>query len=574
MTIERAIEKRRSRWKESEDIRQDDRFIDRFAYFALTDPDWREALRRDPYLLIEGVMQVVDKEGKVVPFFLNAAQRRVLDVIRREGIDRPFFLLKGRQQGMTTLLTAMQLCLCLTRRNFAGLTMADNTDNAETIFLDKAKTLLSRLPPSLVPHLKYNSRKELTFDRLGSTWRVATATSDAGRSRTLHFVHYSEVAFFKCDLVKLRRAMGQTVKKGLVVYETTANGFNQAKELWDSGTCVNIFVPWWETPEYVLEKTPPMDAWIGERVKRLLERGLSQSQCNWYAAKYRQLDKDGLRQEYPLSPEDAFVSSGECMFDKDALIDCLSRAKEGIRGRFAYTLRRDREGDRIEDIRFEQDEDGIVTLHRPPQVWEDEGGKTLEQFSIGGDTSGEGSDYYTAKVVSAFTRETVATMRVRLIDDDLYAAQLYCLGKTYHDALIAVEINFCPTPVKLLAKWGYDNLYARGDEDEGTTTKRLGFRTTSVTRPVILSRLKRLFRDDPSLDPDPETLREMLSFVRTAEGRWEAAYGAHDDLVMALAIAHHAAEGLDGKREERADGVDWIDEHFDLIPQGETDLWD
>ena len=45
-------------------------------------------------------------------------------------------------------------------------------------------------------------------------------------------------------------------------------------------------------------------------------------------------------------------------------------------------------------------------------------------------------------------------------------------------------------------------------------------------------------REDPTVECDADTLREMLTFVRLGGGAMGAAVGMHDDLVMALAIAH------------------------------------
>ena len=35
------------------------------------------------------------------------------------------------------------------------------------------------------------------------------------------------------------------------------------------------------------------------------------------------------------------------------------------------------------------------------------------------------------------------------MDEDLYAEQLYCLGRYYHDAMIGVEINFSEHPARV-----------------------------------------------------------------------------------------------------------------------------
>ena len=78
---------------------------------------------------------------------------------------------------------------------------------------------------------------------------------------------------------------------------------------------------------------------------------------------------------------------------------------------------------------------------------------------------------------------------------------------------------------------------------------RYGFLTNRITRPVILAELIRIVREQPELFCDERTLNEMLTFVRSKDGRAEAASGAHDDCVMALAIAfaarHQAAGAID-----------------------------
>ena len=66
-----------------------------------------------------------------------------------------------------------------------------------------------------------------------------------------------------------------------------------------------------------------------------------------------------------------------------------------------------------------------------------------------------------------------------------------------------------------------------------------GFETTTKTKPIIVQGLIQFMRENPDAESDAQTLREMLTFVRKEHGRYEAIEGCHDDLVMALAIAHH-----------------------------------
>ena len=64
------------------------------------------------------------------------------------------------------------------------------------------------------------------------------------------------------------------------------------------------------------------------------------------------------------------------------------------------------------------------------------------------------------------------------------------------------------------------------------------------TRPVIIANLVKIARESIELFNDRETLEEMLTFVRSENWRPEAQLGEHDDLVMALAIAHYISDSV------------------------------
>ena len=162
-------------------------------------------------------------------------------------------------------------------------------------------------------------------------------------------------------------------------------------------------------------------------------------------------------------------------------------------------------------------------------------------YTIGGDTAEEGEDYYTAKVINNLTDESVATLQVQFIDEDLYAEQMYCLGKYYHDALIGIEINYSRQPTRILQKkYNYPNLYMRERLDGASDRSVMdyGFETTSRTKPIIIGELVELMRNNPYIEEDIPTLKEMTTFVKKENGKLEAIDGCHDDLVMAKAIAH------------------------------------
>ena len=548
MTIDEIVAKRRRSWEKRHDINYDAMMVESAIQYIHSDEGLRREIREKPHKLIEVAFTIVDKKKSTVPFFFNEVQQDFIHRLERRRTGVPFFVLKGRQQGFTTLITAIQLAYAIVRKNFSGFTVANTQENTDSIFNDKARAVYTRLPASLKPHEKYNNRKEYYFDTLNSSWRVATASKELGRSKTLEFCHFSEIAFYECAMSDLQKSIGEALTRdAIVVYETTANGYNEAKDLWDSGICENLFYEWWRTAEYAIEDTSVLDdlqdGWIIDRVAWLRAKGITEPQIAWYVTKYNSyLEKDSIKQEYPCMPEEAFIASGDCEFGNELVVSRIEacRDKKPInRGYFDYKTRIT-EADEIEiqEIEWVEDERGEISIYEKP-IQDDKKGKM--PYAIGGDTAGEGSDFFTAHVINNMTGETVAVYKKQNTADDLYADQIYCLGMYYNQAIVGIEVNFSYQPTNRLHRAGYPHLYVREHIDSLTNRvdKRYGFKTTALTRPVIIAELKRKFREsNGTIVCDIPTLNEMLTFVKNQKGKPEAIVGKHDDLVMSLAITH------------------------------------
>ena len=346
-----------------------------------------------------------------------------------------------------------------------------------------------------------------------------------------------------------------------------------------------MFYEWWRTQEYrsnEYEYLETTDSWLVERKKVLEEKGLDREQITWYCKKYAgYLDKSTIKQEYPITPTEAFISSGDCVFDLEALNNQLVRAADlqpVKQGYFTYHKKGvpivNSSGEtedvewKITDIEFVADRDGCITIHEEPQVKRNKENEVVGKapYVIGGDTAGSGEDYFTGKVINNITGRTAATLRRQKMDEDLYAEQMYCLGMYYHEALIGIETNYSRHPMRVLQKkYSYPNLYMRQRLDKLTdkTEEVVGFETTVRTKPIIIGELVELMRDDPTIEVDVPTLKEMTTFVKKENGKQEAIEGAHDDLVMAKAIAHfissqQAKKWIDVTPEES----DFIEENF------------
>jgi hypothetical protein len=373
------INQRRRAWQQDHDILRDKEFVDSVGERFIDETEGellRSQIKTNPEYLIEMCMVIVNKDRKTVPFFFNDVQRAFLDDLKqaledyKAGIrlSLKFLVLKGRQQGFTSIITAYQLACSITRRNFAGYTLADDADNTEAIFTDKAKFPYDQLPDTLKPVEKYNNRRELLFDKLNSVWRVATAgKKSVGRSKTLNFFHGSESGFWD-NIIDMMASLGQALTKDSIqILETTANGYNQYKDLWDEDNdWERKFYEWWRTDEYRLNfesahaerdfkrsvdkiKKPRKGSyddstkeWVFYRCKWLVhEVGLDWNQVYWYYKKWGDL-KGVVKQEYPCMAEEAFLASGRCVFDKEAIVLRIAYLKQLYKeqpykvGRFSF----------------------------------------------------------------------------------------------------------------------------------------------------------------------------------------------------------------------------------------------
>ncbi len=507
---------------------------------------------------IEKLLKIRTKDGAIIPFKLNAPQMKLYDAIKQQASEKKpirIIVLKARQMGFSTLTEAIIFKKCVTSKHTAAAIVAHENIATNNLF-EMFKRYYNYLPKEFKPDTEKSNAKELVFnnkEKSGLDSKIQLFTAGAreglGRSGTYNFIHISEYAFWKEQKTTLT-ALLQTVPddpNSIIIMESTANGFDEFQERWQKAVSgeseyIPVFCAWWEMQEY--RKEIPSDFKITAAEQAIKDRfNLDDEQIFWRRCKIETTfngDENQFKQEYPASPEEAFIATGSCVFNKDLVINRLAELRNNVPirvGRFEYSKEIiSREKSVISNIKWIDDEYGEIAIYKEPEIIS---GKK-KPYAIGGDTAGEGSDYYTAKVIDNITQESVATYRKQRIDDDLYADQMYCLGKYYHNAIIGIEVNFSVAPTDELEKLGYENLYIREQVD--TISKQLvrkyGFLTSTITRPVIIANYRAMFREDPTIETDKETLREMLTFVNRDDGKMGAMDTKHDDLVMADCIAH------------------------------------
>lgn len=512
---------------------------------------------RNAKAYIERFLKIRDKEGRLIPFRMNAPQKRLYDAIARayaEGRPVRIIILKARQMGFSTMTEAVIFFLTVTHFYKESLIVA-HTDEATGKLFAMSRRFYDNLPDEIKPRRRASNARELVFDRsakdgpdvvgLGSSIRCATAGgSGIGRSYTLGALHLSEFAFWPGDKLETFSGLMQAVpdKPGtVVVIESTANGYDEFKRLWDAAVSAKqtgaegfepLFFPWYDMDEYRRPVPPGFEKTVEEA--RIAEAyGLDDEQIawrRWCIATNCAGDVSKFKQEYPATPDEAFISTGDCVFDAEAVV--LRRktveADAWIRGRFSIV--KDAAGG-IASFSFERSDDGFLRVRKMPE----EG----VPYVIGGDTAGTGSDSFVGQVLDNRTGEQVAVLQ-HTFGEREYAEQMFCLGKWYNEALIGVEVNYSTYPQLKLEELGYTNFFVRERYDtfSGKPEKAFGYLTSARTRPVMIDNLRDVARYDLDLITDFQTLGEMLTFVYDDNRRPAAQVGEHDDLVMALAIAH------------------------------------
>lgn len=505
------------------------------------------------------MLRIRTKEQKLSPLIFNEAQQYLYGVIRQQaaaGKPIRIIVLKGRQEGISTVTEGLMFQDTVTRPNVKTLIVAHDTTATGNLF-KMNKLFYDCLPPWARPLRKNSNAKELVFENptrdddkkrrrpgLRSSIRCQTAgKGGVGRSDTLTNVHISEYAFWPNNKEDLLLGVMQTVPNDpatMVVIESTANGVEHFKALWDGAVAgdnewVPVFLPWYMEKGYRMTCTGS-EAWTQEEQQLQKDFGLDAEQLMWRRWCIKANcggSEDKFRQEYPNTPEEAFLLSGRPFFDNRALAVRRMHAPRPLRvGWFTYGTPAET-GAKPESWSFTETEKGGVRIWQEPE----EG----VPYVLGGDTAGEGSDCFTAFVIDNRTGRQVAELQQRQ-SEILYARQIYCLGRYYNDALAAVEVNFSTYPERKLEEWEYTSLYQRErfDTYANTMVKAYGWETSGKTRPQALAQLHTVMEESPELVVSQWTLGEMVVFVYDAHGKPQAAVGEHDDLVMAAAITHTA----------------------------------
>ncbi len=456
--------------------------------------------------LARAMLRVRDRRGQPVPLEANTAQR---EYERKRGQRN--IVLKARQMGISTWVAGRFFLKTITQPGTLTVQVAHNREAAEQIFRIVHR-FYEQLPEGLRDGALRASRVntgQILFPKLDSEYRVESAADvNAGRGITIQNLHCSEVARWGGDtaatMASLRAAL---VPDGELVLESTPNGAHGCfYEEWtraEETGFVRHFFPWWMERAYA---STPVDReeWTDEERVLAEEHGLAPEQIG-YRRQLQRSFRQVAAQEYAENPEACFLASGDCVFDLDGIARRIQEARAP----------------------FETRLNGALWIWYPPQP--------ERQYIIGLDPAGGGTDgdYAALQVIERETGLQCAELRAHM-DPRKLAQHAAELGREYNDALLVVERNNHGHAV--LAYLHTTQRYLSLYEQRGMP----GCLTTAASRPEMIERIDAALTRQADIFSSTRLLGECRTFVRHADGRTGAAHGAHDDCVMAMAMAMHA----------------------------------
>jgi hypothetical protein len=489
------------------------------TWFPQLEVDWTRELPDDQVqVLYDGFLKFCEDNLFIkfpgvgrMPFRLRPAQQEIVWAWIKY---RRNICLKARQIGFSTLVSAFALWLAFGWGD-RHIVMLSRTERESVALLAKTRYGFRHLPEWVKlrgPKLLDRTRQVMTFDN-DSVIQSLPSNNDPARGESLFLVVLDEWAFLPNPEEAWASVEPTTDLGGRVIGLSTANGEgNFFHEMWvgaEMGTngFNPLFYPW---------------------------SAVDTRDEDWYERKKHELSNKlwQLHQEYPSNAGEAFVGSGNPVFN----MEIVGQFRSEVGSDFTISGSRPKE----------------VALFEggPFTVWEAPNEKDRWAYVVGADIAEglEHGDATVAWVLCVNTGRPVACWYGR-VDPDVFGEQILpAIGWFYRTALIVPEVNnHGLTVLKALQRSKYKNLYKRR-----TFTKRvdrplesMGWLTTHTSKPLVIDGLQAWLRDVENV-PHGKTIHELRTFSRAANGRMSGS--PHDDCVMALAIA---VQGLRYAKVER-----------------------
>ena len=422
--------------------------------------------------------------------------------------------------------------------------------------------------------------------------KIGTAERpDSCRGGDYNLVHLSEVGIWKTTDGKKPEDIVRSACSGvllrpytMIVYESTANGtgnfFQREYDDAKRGTSQfqAMFVSWFDIEQYSMpvenieqfafnlytnrenNNVTSTREENGKYLWWLWERGATLEAINWYIHERAKYTDHGLMAaEFPSDDIEAFVHSGARVFDKYN----VEKLKPSCRPpRFVGEVYADGDEGKqaLKNLRFAQDNQGLLHVWEMPEIYDNEKvtNRYLTVVDIGGRSNK--ADYSVILVLDRLFmadggKPTVVAQWYGHTDIDLLAWKAAQIAAFYDNSVLVIESNTLETHDKERQVDGdqsqfilnqikgvYPHLYARKQSEEAIREGlpvNYGFHTNVSTKPMIISTLVKVIRENLYIERDSRCLDEYLCYEKRPNGSFGAITGKHDDLLMTRAIGLH-----------------------------------
>jgi hypothetical protein len=504
----------------------------------------RAAALQHPAGLLDHVRCIDPKTGEHFEFTLNDEnagwywQRAVLDKWIGNTLS---LVLKARQIGITWLAAGYALWKLLTMPGTRALVVSINEDEAIKV-VNRIFDMFMSLPE----HLRFEAAVskpsrdarpttliEFTFPdgRISSVVGLPS-TRRAGHGETATIVLLDEYARHEYARESWKATFPTADNGGQVLVVSTANGVSN-EQTGEGNFYHHLYV---NAEDYGLD------------VQFLAWNLHPDRDDRWYETNARALPAVDRAEQFPRTPEDAFVNTGECWFDLEALAWYSEHAWLAEERRLKFEP--DSTGRKAKIIQGDQYPIRIYVKPNPDH-----------DYAIGADVAtGRGLDYSCAYVIDLQTHELCAEFHAK-IEADLFAEQLHFLGRFYNTARLAVEMGGgYGEPVIISLRDGrqgrphYPKLYRHtiGDRADMHELKTYGFPMNSKTRPQIINLIEQVVRERTVPKLPRSLVQECRTFCRAKTlPSPRALEGCNDDRVVGFGLSLEMYR-LYGTHEKRA----------------------
>ena len=404
-----------------------------------------------------------------------------------------------------------------------------------------------------LPSLVKDTEQVLRWDNESSVDVMSAEGGDVGRGGGRHFLLADEVAFWRNPELTLTGVLNMVPKLPgtIVVIQSTANGVGgefyeicqKAMDPANEDGFAFLFFGWLEHPPYRMAidgDKAKFQASLDSEERSLMEmHGATLEQLRWRRATIAGECRgkiDLFHQEYPTTPDEAFLSSGRPALTLTNLVR-MPVWQEPLVGELQET-----EEFPKPKLRFVPREHGALVIGKKPDPARAYLVAADPSKGIDVSESGHGTnpDWSVAGAFDLETGEQVAQLRERL-RPVAFAEYVALLGRLYNYAFLVPESNDAGFMDALL-RTGYpvERFYnERRDPSDRRSIQpqEIGYYTDTSSRPRLIGALDDALRDMAIIVRSPIAQQECRTFVIKPNGKAEHQNGCHDDCVLMLALA-------------------------------------